>query len=136
MKTLKYWKDSSKTFKDHYEYVAEGLIIFVEYDHNYYVFELDEDDGYRSHCDEWEQIPNITIINWIKDKGLQEHKVPYDTLERSKTSGETVWNIQAWNKSTIIFALGTDDEDDYYPGFNCVGIGELDNDEEDNPSKR
>jgi len=135
MNMLRYWVDNSREIKDENGYDAEGMLIFVNFDGHYYVFELDEDDGYRSHCDEWEMREEL-IKAYIREKGLPQHRVPYDKLEQNVSSGSVLWYLRAWNKMTVVFALGTDNEDDYYPSFEYIGIGDLDEDAQDNPSVR
>jgi len=133
LKTLKYWVDDSREFKDNDGSEPEGEIVFVEVGGNFYVFELDEDDGYRSHCDEWQNIPRTTILKWIEEKGLTEKKIHYDRLELNKAIGETHWDLRAFIGTTVVFAVGTDDSDDYYPSFEFDYAG---NQDENNPSKR
>lgn len=127
MPELYYWIDKEGS-KEHYDNERMDLVIIATPD-KVKVYEMDRDDGYRSHCNEYVDYDNVTL--WAKcEADLQNRRtVVYDRIEYDFHGTEKKGNqnysyseevevfIKAWRDGKVVFEIGTNNTDDYYPRF-------------------
>lgn len=117
--------------------IRDSDLVIIATEKGIRVFEMSEDDGLRSHCDEYFGYDNVTL--WAKcEVDLQDRQtVLYDTIEFDmKTRGsydvetrtedknthrtslsESESYIRAWRNGKVVFEIGTEKADSYYPSY-------------------
>jgi len=101
-----------------------GYMVFIATDDQVMQIHLDNDDGYRSHAD---LIPDEEIDGfkfWLNMEGGREKvfEIPYDEIqygvkEHGDHYDEKEVHIRAKLHGKVIFEVGTDNSDDYYPSY-------------------
>jgi len=106
-------------------YSEGGYMVYIATDDRVLQIELDNDDGYRSHAD---PVPEEEVDGfkfWLRMEGGQEKvfSVEYDEILYEFKDGESRdVLIRAKFQGKIVFEIGTDNTDDYYPNYfmDCV----------------
>jgi len=118
LKTLSIWVQKNATK------AGDLVFIYLEEDEEFYTFLMNNEDGYRSYCDEYEG--NISKLEWVlgilDEKSIKiqydEIKFNFDEKRKGQYSEEDChFDIRAKKDDKIVFEIGTDNSDDYYPNY-------------------
>jgi len=114
---LKFWIE--RIDPDKASYNEGGYMVYIATDDRVLQVELDNDDGYRSHAD---AVPEEEIDGfkfWLRMEGGKEKvfELQYDEIYYELQEDNTQFLIKAKLFGKIVFTIGTDNTDDYYPSY-------------------